>query len=245
MTKEAGKQCKRSHFGGIFKKLFVLVAIVALFYGALYRINTRTWPWQDWNDFLRFSKTSTRSAYEKGKKFTTETVLPKTKQLLAKAQGLLDRWDTETPAPVDEQAEPQPSDVDTGEEALEIPGPSEKASDMVEDRGEEETDQPIVIEEERAPVRSPARKMSPEISDDWQSARDNFREGVMHYQRSSAEMDEHQVELKAAKEAFHKSIVLFEKAQAADPDNHLIDRDIQEVQVFLIDCQRRLKVPVY
>lgn len=248
MGKEAGNGCKRFHGGQALKKLFVLVAIIGLVYGALFRISERRWPWQDWGAFFTFSKTSTQNAFEKGKEFTREKVFPKTKQLLARAHDLLEKWDTEDPLPAEEPAE---GEVAQGpeDEALEVTNPSDR------EPAEGETDV-AASEEGRQPREAPtgaegetaaevvAHKPSPAktqaSTEAWRKGRASFKEGLKHYQRSSPEMEGSQDELRAARDDFRKSLEYLEEAKRADPDNHLIENDLQEVQTFLVDCQRRL-----
>lgn len=252
MSKEAGPGCKRCLGGRIFKKLLVLVAIIGLFYGALYRVQTQTWPWQDWNAFFTFSTASTKSAFEKGKSFAKNTLAPKTKELLARAHDLLESWDTERAEPASEPAgegaEPTEGEESNGE-ALELAG----AGEISEGEGDSEVEVRVAKrspEDSEVIVAEGAVKTDPVAAtaevratpDTWREGRVKFKDGLKNYQQSSPEMDGSQDALKAAKADFEASRDLLEKAKEEDPDNHLIERDLQEVQIFLVDCQRRLTI---
>ena len=234
MAKAGDAGCKKCHFGGALKKLCVLAAIVGLVYGALYRVHTRTWPWQDWGNFFRFSKTSTAQAFEKGKEFTRDTVIPSTQRLLARAQNLLERWDTEQPAPESQEngAAPQ-GEAEQG--AFEVAGPTgARDSELITD---------VASSQSEVPAEKPGREASPPQERDYgEEGREKFREGLKHYQHSSPEMENSQQELLAARGKFQESLELLETAEKQSPDNLQIQEDLQEVQVFLVDCQRRLEV---
>lgn len=251
MGNDAGGGCKRFHGGKFFRTIFALVAIAGLFYGALYRVKKDQWPWEDWKGFLHFSKTSTQTAFEKGKEFTRDKVLPKTRELLAKAEKLLEEMDTEGPAPAKETADEvaQEPEREPGEEPLELAGAK------VED--EEAPAEAVTAEEEMGaaevvpaaggeaisveqPAKKPAPGKAPEQSDSWRKGRAKFKEGLRHYQQTAPDMEHSREELAAAQADFRESQKLLEEAERADPDNHLIEQDLQRVQEFLVDCQRRM-----
>lgn len=247
MAKDSGGGgCKRRHAGPFVKKLFVLAAIVGLFYGALFRVQTRAWPWEDWGAFFQFSKTSTQAAFEKGKEFTRDKVLPKTKQLLARAHDLLEDWDTESPDPKAGQGTEPGAEGEQGQE----PGgeslglaSAESEEHKIEVTGKVSVeDVPVEVKVKADPERAAKAAASKASDENWRQARSKFKSGLKHYQQSSPEMAGSQEELHAAKSDFQESFDLYEKAKRDDPDNHLIERDLEEVQTFLSDCQRRLTV---
>lgn len=243
MSKDSGGGCKKVHGGQFVKKLFVLAAIVGLFYGALFRVQTRAWPWEDWGAFFYFSKASTKAAFDKGREFTREKVLPKTKDLLARAHQLLEEWDTEAPPPEGEpKAEPAPEpepEATPDREALGVAS-ARTESGKIEGTGTVPVGEGVPVKVKVSAEATPDQEKANALA--WEEGRAKFKAGLQHYQRSSPEMEGSQDELKAARGEFEKSLTLLEKAQEEDPDNHLIERDLEEVQVFLVDCQRRLKV---
>lgn len=227
MGTEGKAKCDRMHVGKGFKYLFLFALLLVLTYGGLFRYRTRSWPWQDWNAFASFSEVTTKTAFEKGKDFSQQKVIPATKDLLARAQNLLERWEEE---PVTEEPAPPPEESE--KEALEIPKEEAELAEAAEEvivETTEETDSGVEIVAEAKPNYH-------------QQARDTFKDALKHYQRSSPELDPDQTELAAAQEKFRASLDLLEKAKAENPKNTTIDDDIQDVQVFLYDCQKRMEV---
>jgi hypothetical protein len=230
MGTDGKAKCNRMHVGKGFKYLFLFALLLVLTYGGLFRYRTKAWPWEDWNAFASFSEVTTKTAIAKGKDFSQQKVIPATRDLLAKAQDLLERWEEE---PVTEDPD-TPAEA-TDKEALGIPPEETEVADA-----DEPADEIVVETTEEA---DGGVEMVAEPRPNYhQQARDTFKDALKHYQRSSPELDPEQAELASAQEKFRASLDLLEKAKAADPKNTTIDDDIQDVQVFLYDCQKRMEV---
>ena len=246
MTADAKTTKKRTRLGKAMNYLLLFAVLMALTYGGLFKVRTKAWPWHDWNAFADFTSLTTRTAIHDAKQFTKEKVVPATSDLLARAKELLDDWDAEpADAGADAAADPEaPADemAGTDEASGQVP-PKDGDVEIVAERGMSIEAEDTANPERMEPVPAPRKivlKKTP--TDDHARGREKFKEALRHYQRSSPEMDGSQEQLKQAQDDFRVAMQILEKAKAADPNNRQIEEELQEVQTFLYDCQKRMTV---
>lgn len=248
------KSCRSAK---LLKAMFGFAGLLAITYGGLYRVQTSAWPWENWGGFASFSSATTKDAFQRGKRFTREKVVPATHDLLARAERLLEKWETESPENGGKGAADREGKgaMEIAPESLGGKGAGRTASDraaeitqaesLVTMDGKETTikmGDPNHLSPTDARAVTEAAKLQLGAR---AQAREKFKEALRHYQRSSPEMQGNQAQLQEARAKFEEALALFEKAKAENPNDPRIEDDLQEVQVFLYDCQKRLKVGQY